>query len=143
MTIAYLAGDPQIAGRGLVTTIAVVAYFALFGWGLRRWCRAVFSPLAALLGAALLLINGLVVLRPLAESLPSSWVSPANIPVVLGVGFHLGFFALAVVIIVFGRRHLTKDIAQEKIVPWFIGGTLVATFLQVLAWVHASLGCLL
>ena len=139
MTVAFLADDQQVQqvpGWVWFILLAAAVYLALFGWGLRRWCTAVYPPVGVVLGGTLLSLNSLVILRPVAETFASS----DNIPLVLGVGFYLGFLAVVLVIASFTTKHLTFQLADDKRVSWFVGGTLVITLLQVFAWVHASLG---
>ncbi len=139
MTVALLAREEEIEGQGKIWLLLVAAlmYLAVFGWGLRAWCLAVYRPMGSALAGALLLANALVITGPVAGTLPGT-----PIPVVLGTGFYLGFLGLAAVVVHFARQHLSLALAAEKRVPWFVGGTLVVTFLQVFAWVHASLGLL-
>ncbi|MDH3591573.1 MAG: hypothetical protein OER88_06825, partial [Planctomycetota bacterium] len=137
MTVALLAGDPQIASPQVVVPIVAALYLGLFGWGLRAWCAGVHPPLKTLLGGTLTALCALVLLRPLAQTLA---VSGTTLRTVLGVGFYAGFLGLAVAVLRFTSRVLDEAVARESRVPWFFGGALVLTFLQVFAWVHASIG---
>jgi hypothetical protein len=59
--------------------------------------------------------------------------------VALAAGFHVGFFALAAAVWRFTDRVLDRKMAEERRVPWFVGGALAATYLEVFAWVHGSM----
>src|SRR4029077_14287774 len=39
-------------------------------------------------------------------------------------------------IVRFSRRILTREMAEEKRVPWFVASALAVTFLQVFVWGH-------
>ncbi|MHC4409589.1 MAG: hypothetical protein ACYS0F_11350, partial [Planctomycetota bacterium] len=137
MTVALLAGDPQIQHTQLVVPLVAVLYLGLFGYGLRRWCAGVHPALGGLLGGTLTALCALVLLRPLATTLA---VSDTTMRSILGAGFYVGFAGLAAAVFGFTGRVLDESLAREKRVPWFFGATLVITFLQVFAWVHASMG---
>ncbi|MCP4657186.1 MAG: hypothetical protein GY856_17395, partial [bacterium] len=138
MAVALLASDEQVAYKVLTVPLLGAVFLVLFGWGLRRWCAAVHAPLGTLLGGTLLVINSLVVLAPVVRSL--GLVGDRELLFLLGAGFHLGFLILAVAVVRFTGRVLTRELAEEKRVPWFFGATAAVTFLQVFAWVHGSIG---
>jgi hypothetical protein len=137
MAVALLSNDEQVSAKSLVVPLMGAIYLAVFGYGLRNWCRAVHQPLAWLLGGTLLILNSLVMLGPLATAV-ASFTDTALLSVI-GVGFHLGFLAMASAVVWFSRHVLTRELAQQQRVPWFFGATLVVTFLQVFAWVHGYL----
>jgi len=79
-----------------------------------------------------------VMIGPLAETLArSDW---GGLPVLIAIGFHVGFALVVWTVLQFSRHLLTSELAAEKRVPWFVGGTLVTSFLQVFGWVHFQLG---
>ncbi|MEO1997283.1 MAG: hypothetical protein ABGZ17_18595, partial [Planctomycetaceae bacterium] len=137
MVVSLLAGT-DLPSRNMLVVGMGLAYVLLFGWSLRSWCRAVYTPLGSLLGGALLAINCLVMIGPLAESLAQQdW---AGLPLLIAIGFHAGFACVAWTVVRFAGRMLTPELAAEKRVPWFVGGTLSISLLQVFGWVHFQLG---
>ena len=54
----------------------------------------------------------------------------------LGAGFYFGFIVTAGTIVRFAQKILTREMAEEKRVPWFVASALAATYLQVFVWVH-------
>lgn len=137
MAVALLAEDPQVTSKPIMVPLMGSIYLVFFGWGLKRWCAAVHASLGWLLGGTLLLVNILVATPPLARAVGS--IGGQDLFSVLGVGFYVGFFAMAATVVTFTRRVLTIEMANEKRVPWFFGATLVVTYLQVFAWVHGYL----
>jgi hypothetical protein len=137
MAIAVLSNDPQVAWKPLVVPLMSLAYLGLFGFGLRIWCGGVHPRLATLLGTTLLGLNSLVMIGPLARTLPV--MDDAVLRTIIGVGFYIGFAAVAFVVMRFSTELLDRDMAREQRVPWFVGATLVVTFLQVMLWVHGYL----
>jgi hypothetical protein len=137
MAVALLSNDDQVSGKSLVVPVMGVLYLAVFGYGLKNWCRAVHKPLEWLLGGTLLLLNSLVMLGPLAKSV--AHFTDSALLIVIGVGFHLGFLVMAAAVMRFSRHVMTRELAAQQRVPWFFGATLVVTFLQVFAWVHGYL----
>lgn len=137
MAVALLSEDPAVTRKLVAVPLMAALYLGLFGWGLRAWCERVHVGLGTLLGATLLFLNALVVLGPVARALVA--VREDALPVVLGLGFYLGFVALAAAVLRFTRGVLTPELAAERRVPWFFGATLVVTYLQVFAWVHTFL----
>jgi len=137
MAVALLSNDGQVTHKALAVPLMGLLYLLLFGWGLERWCAAVHAPLGWLLGGTLLFLNSLVTLGPLAQS----WgdLEEVHLRFILGAGFHLGFLALAGAVVGFTRRVLTRELADQKMAPWFFGAALSVTFLQVFAWVHGSM----
>ena len=137
MTVALLAADPALGQPMLVVPVVAALYIAGAWWGLRRWCDGVLEGLGTLLGGTLLALCCLVVLRPIAITLA---IGEQPLRVLLGVGFYLGFAAVALAVFGFTSRLLTPAVARDKRVPWFFGATLILTLLQVFVWVHASMG---
>jgi hypothetical protein len=137
MAVALLAGDPQVTRKLLAVPLMAAVYLAFFGRGLFRWCREIDSRLVPWLPATLLLLNGLVLLRPLTRALPD--VSGRALFGVLAGGFHVGFLAVAAAVSHFSHRVLDRGMARERRVPWFVGATLAATYLEVFVLVHGSL----
>lgn len=140
MTVALLSNDDEVGSKLLVVPLMGALYLGLAGWGLHRWCGGVHPALGGLLGRSLLTLNSLVIIGPLATALfPSTGVGgriDESVLLTVGVGFHLGFAVLAFTVIRFLRGVLTPELAEDRRVPWFVGVTLVLTFLQVFAWVH-------
>src|SRR5262249_27865919 len=93
MAVALLAGDPQVTAKAVAVPLMAAAYFAFFGRGLYRWCRAVEPRLVPWLPGALLLLNALVLLRPITLALPDA--GGRTLFGVLAAGFHLRFFSAA------------------------------------------------
>ncbi len=137
MAVALLAGDPEVPNQQLMLLMMGGIYVVLFGWGLNRWCRQVEPRIGIVIPAALMLLNGLVLLRPTALLLGK--VQPDALNLTLGSGFHLGFVIGAASLIWFIRRVLTAEMAFERRVPLFVGAVLGVTFLEVLGWVHGSM----
>lgn len=137
MAVAVLSNDDDVAQKAVAVPVMALLWGGLFGYGLKRWSAGVHPRLGWLLGGTLLGLNALVMLGPLARTLAS--LADQALHIVIGVGFYLGFAAVASVIIRFVRDLLTEAMAREGRVPWFVGGTLTVTFLQVLLWVHADL----
>jgi hypothetical protein len=137
MVVSLLA-DTDLASRNVLVAVMGLVYLVLFGWVLRSWCRAVHEPLGLPLAGALLAINGLVMIGPLARTLAGS--DPDGLKLPTAIGFHAGFALVAWIVVRFANRILTPELAREKRVPWFVGGTLAAAFLQVFGWVHFQLG---
>ncbi len=140
MTVSLLGNDQAVDAFYRVWVVLGVAalYLGLFGVGLRRWCAAVHPALGGILGTTLLFLTSLVALRPIATGLVGTGAH--SLPVILGAGFYVGFAVMALAVVAFTSRTLTKKLAEGRRVPWFFGATLVVTFVQVFAWVHASLG---
>lgn len=137
MAVALLSRDMAVANRALFVPMMGAIYLGLFGVGLKNWCAALHVPLGWLLGGTLLLLNSLVMIGPLAETVGS--VEGSGLLLTIGAGFHLGFLVLAAAVVRFTSVVLTKELAEQKRVPWFFGATLAITFLQVFAWVHGYL----
>lgn len=137
MAVALLSNDDHVSGKSVVVPLMGAIYLAVFGYGLKNWCRAVHKPLDWLLGGTLLLLNSLVMLGPLAKSV--AHFTDSAVLIVIGVGFHLGFLVMAAAVVRFSRRVMTRELATQQRIPWFFGATLVVTFLQVFAWVHGYL----
>ena len=140
MVVSLLAGEETLDNKSVFVAAMGLAYVLIFGWALRSWCRAVHEPLALPLAGALLATNGLVMIGPVAQTLAQSdW---AGLPALIAVGFHVGFGMVAWAVVSFATRTLTPELAAEKRVPWFVGVTLAASFLQVFGWVHFQLNAL-
>lgn len=137
MAVALLSRDPLVSPPQKLVVVPIMAalYLVLFGWGLWTWCRSVHPGLGRMLGGTLLLLNALVVLGPVAQAVTE--VRGDVLHAVLGVGFYLGFLALGMAVRRFNGHMLTAEVAADRRVPWFFGATLVTTYLQVFAWVHA------
>jgi len=138
MVVSLLADTDDLASKGVYVAAMGLVYLVLFGWALRSWCRAVHEPLGLPLAGALLAINGLVMIGPVARTLAGS--DPGGLKLPTAIGFHAGFALVAWIVVRFATRILTPELAREKRVPWFVGGTLAAAFLQVFGWVHFQLG---
>jgi len=134
MTMALLSADEQVPQKGTALLVMGLIYLLMFGWGLRKWCAAVEPALRNWLAGPLLLLNSLVAVGPLARALGHLEGRPLLAS--LGAGFYLGFLITALTIVHFTRRILTREMAEEKRVPWFVAGALAITFLQVFVWVH-------
>jgi len=134
MALALLSADAKVPNRGAAVPAMALIYLSLFGWGLRKWCAAVEPRLKNPLGGALLLLNALVAVGPLAQTV--GHLEGRQLLMCLGAGFYLGFFVTAGTIVHFTRRILTREMAEEKRVPWFAATALAVTFVQVFVWVH-------
>ncbi len=134
MAVALMANDPRVSMKHLAVPGMGLLYLIIFGWGLSRWCRKVHEKLTWVLAGTLLLLNSLVTLAPLARTLGS--VQGRILIHVLGIGFHIGFILTAVSVIHFTKSILTREMAENKTVPWFFGASLTVTFVQVFGWVH-------
>ena len=134
MAVAILSADPHVPQKAPALLAMALIYLSVFGWGLRRWCAAVEPALANLLAGALLLLNALVVVGPIARTI--GHLEGQALLVCLGVGFYVGFGVAAAAIIRFTRAMLTREMAREKRVPWFVGASLALTLVQVFVWVH-------
>jgi hypothetical protein len=134
MAMALLSADEKVPQKGPALLAMALVYLSLFGWGLRRWCAAVEPALGKLLGGTLLFLNALVAVGPLARTV--GHLQGDSLLLCLGAGFYLGFTVTAGAIVRFSRHILTKEMAEERRVPWFVGGVLAITFLQVFIWVH-------
>jgi hypothetical protein len=134
MAVAVLSNDPQVAHKALIVPVMAVVYLSLFGYGLSKWCAAVNEQFKWLLGGTLLGLNSLVMIGPLARTVAS--MADNALYLVLGAGFYLGFAAVAFATVRFSRDILTASMAKDQRVPWFFGGTLIVTFVQVMLWVH-------
>lgn len=137
MVVSLLAGEEDLSSKSFFVAAMGLAYILLFGWALRSWCRAVHQPLGLPLAGSLLAINGLVMIGPLAETLVGSDADGLKLPI--AIGFYTGFALVAWIVVRFARHILNSELAREKRVPWFVGGTLAAAFLQVFGWVHFQL----
>ena len=134
MAMALLSADEKVPQKGPALLAMGIIYLVVFGWGLRRWCGAVDQTLGTVLGGTLLLLNALVAVGPLARTV--GHLEGPSLLLCLGAGFYAGFAATVGAIVYFTRRILTREMAEEKRVPWFVGGALTITFLQVFIWVH-------
>jgi len=134
MAMALLSSDEKVPQKGPALLAMAAIYFSVFGWSLRNWCAAVEPALRNRLAGALLLLNSLVAVGPLARTF--GHLEGQSLLVCLGTGFYLGFFVAAWTIVHFTRTILTREMAAEKRVPWFVAAALAITFLQVFVWVH-------
>jgi hypothetical protein len=137
MAMALLSADQNVPQQGPALLAMALIYLVVFGWGLRRWCGAVEPAMGKLLGGTLLGLNALVVVGPLARTV--GHFEGESLLLCVGVGFYAGFAAMAAAIVYFARRILTREMAEEKRVPWFVAGALAVTFLQVFVWAHGFL----
>ena len=137
MTVALLSDDPRASPKALAVPVASFVYLSLFAGGLARWCNAVHQRLGRLLAPALLFLNALVLLGPMARAV--SLDTPGLLHAVSVAGFYAGFLAAAAAIVHFVRAVLDGAMAKDRRVPWFFGATLLLTYVEVLAWVHAWL----
>jgi hypothetical protein len=133
MAVELLAHDPAVGNRPIAVALMAAVYIVLFEYGLTRWCREVDARLHPL-ALSLLFLNGLVLLPTLARALAGGRFA---LPVLVA-GFHLGFFVLAAALMRFARDGLDAAAVLDRRVPWFVGGTLVLTYLEVFAWVHGA-----
>jgi hypothetical protein len=134
MAMALLSADEKVPQKGPALLAMALIYVSVFGWGLRKWCAAVDKTLGTVLGGTLLLLNALVAVGPLARTV--GHLEGQSLLICLGAGFYAGFAATAWAIVFFTRRILTRQMAEEKRVPWFLAGALAITFLEVFVWVH-------
>lgn len=137
LVVVLLSQDGLVGTRGLVVPLMALSYLGIFGWRLSRWCRDVHSSLTWVLGGPLLMVAGLVMLGPIAKNLAQ--VEGPTLRTIVAGGFYLGFLTLATATVYFLNRVLTKEMADEKRVPWFFGATLVITFVQTFLWVYGYL----
>jgi len=134
MAMALLSADEKVPQKGPALLVMAAIYLSLFGWGLRRWCAAVDPSLRNLLAGSLLLLNALVAIGPLARAV--GHFQEHEVLLCLGAGFYFGFFVTGWTIVRFSQKVLTREMAEEKRVPWFVAAALAATYLQVFIWVH-------
>ena len=134
MAMALLSADEKVPQKGPALLAMGLIYLLVFGWGLRKWCGAVEKSLGTMLGGTLLLLNALVAVGPLGRTV--GHLEGQSLLLCLGAGFYAGFAATVGAIFYFTRRILTREMAEEKRVPWFVAGALAITFLQVFIWVH-------
>jgi hypothetical protein len=134
MAIALLSGDEKVTQKVPALIIMAAIYLTLFGFGLRRWCNAVHPVIGNLLGVTLLALNALVMVGPVARTIGG--MEGQGLLLCVGAGFYAGFFIMAAAIVRFARKILTRQLAEEKRVPWFFASALAVTFLQVFVWVH-------
>jgi len=134
MAMALLSADEKVPQKGPALLTMAAIYIFAFGWGLRNWCGAVEPALKNRLAGALLLLNTLVAVGPLARTVAHFEGRPFLIA--LGAGFYIGFVVAAATLVQFTRKTLTREMAEEKRVPWFVASVLAVTYLQVFVWVH-------
>lgn len=134
MAMALLSADEKVPEKGPALLAMALIYLSVFGWGLRKWCAAVDKSLGTVLGGTLLLLNALVAVGPLGQTVGRLEGQPLLL--CLGAGFYAGFAATAGAIVFFTRKILTRQMAEEKRVPWFVAGALAITFVEVFIWVH-------
>jgi hypothetical protein len=134
MAMALLSADEKVPQKvpALLTMAAI--YISVFGWGLRNWCGAVEPALKKWLALTLLFLNSLVAIGPLARTVFG--VEGRSFLIALGAGFYLGFIVAAATLVRFTRKTLTREMAEQKRVPWFVACVLAVTYLQVFVWVH-------
>ena len=134
MAVALLARDPDVSNKTAAIPLMATVYLVLFDYGLRQWCQAVDARLGPL-ATSLLFLNGLVLLPALAGAVAGGRFA---LPLLVA-GFHVGFFVLAAAVARFARDGLDAEATLDRRVPWFVGGTLVLTYLEVFAWVHGGI----
>jgi hypothetical protein len=134
MAMALLSADEKVPQKGPALLTMAAIYISLFGWGLRKWCGAVEPALKNRLAGALLVLNALVAVGPLARTV--GHLEGHSLLLALGAGFYIGFAVAAATLVQFTRKMLTREMAEEKRVPWFVASVLAVTFLQVFVWVH-------
>ncbi|HEX3720751.1 MAG TPA: hypothetical protein VH595_22605 [Verrucomicrobiae bacterium] len=134
MAMALLSADEKVPEKVPVLLAMALIYLTVFGWSLRKWCIAVDKSLGTVLGGTLLFLNFLVAVGPLGRTV--GHLEGHSLLLCLGAGFYAGFAATAGVIVLFTRKILTREMAEEKRVPWFVAGSLTITFLEVFIWVH-------
>jgi hypothetical protein len=128
MAVALLAKDPEVPHKEFLLPGAALLYLAFFGTRLRSWSAAVAPGLESVLGHALLALNALVLVGPAARQFGTD---DAAVRLILGAGFHAGFFLAAAAV----ARFLRSGVGEGR-APWFFGVTLVSTYFQVFLWVH-------
>ncbi|MDP7739897.1 MAG: hypothetical protein QGF67_00550 [Lentisphaeria bacterium] len=134
MAVALLSNDSQVATHARwALPVMMLVYMTVFGWGLIRWCRAVHQPSAGRLYPALLALNVIV---PAGASSRFFHVAEGTVVILLGVLLYLGFIVLAGTIRSFAQKQLTREMIIGRLIPWFVGGVLVLTYVEVFAWVH-------
>ncbi|MEM7234845.1 MAG: hypothetical protein AAF517_21880, partial [Planctomycetota bacterium] len=138
MAVALLSNDPEVGAKWIAVPAMAAVYLGLGAWVLTRWCGAVHESLRLRLGLPLLALNSLVTIGPAARQL--SDLSGQGLHFLIGSGFYFGFFLLAGALNSFVRQGTTATL--DRHVSWFLGSSLVVTFLQVFAWVHADIGSL-
>ena len=134
MAMALLSSDEKVPEKTLPLLAMALIYLSVFGWGLRKWCMAVDQTLGTVLGGTLLLLNALVAVGPLAQTV--GHLEGPSVFLCVGAGFYAGFAATVGAIVFFTKKILTRQMADEKRVPWFVAGALAITFLEVFIWVH-------
>ena len=135
MAMALLSADEKVPQKGPALLAMAAIYLSLFGWGLRNWCGAVVPALKNHLAGTLLLLNALVAVGPLARTVGHLEGRPLLLALV--AGFYIGFVVAAATLVRFTRKTLTREMAEEKRVPWFVASVLAVTYLQVFVWVHS------
>ena len=134
MAVALLSNDSQVATHvKWALPVMMLVYMAVFGWGLIRWCRAVHQPSAGRLYPTLLALNLIV---PAGAVIRFFHVPEDAVVIVLCLLLYLGFIVLAETIRSFAQKQLTRDMIIDRLIPWFVGGVLVLTYVEVFAWVH-------
>lgn len=138
LAAGLLGRDPDVTARSAAAACLLALYLAFFGWRVRRWCEGVSPGLAGVFSAALVLLSSLVAVLPAVASAGNA----GSTAVVLTTGLYAGFAGLAWTAWKLLRRDLDPKLVAERVVPWFAGGALTMTFLQVFAWVHWLTGTL-
>jgi hypothetical protein len=134
MAMALLSADERVTHKGPALLAMALIYLIVFGRGLAHWCAAVEKSLGRVLGGTLLLLNALVAVGPLARTV--GHLDGRPLLLCMGAGFYAGFAATAATLVYFSRRILTRQMADDKRVPWFVAGVLAITFAEVFIWVH-------
>ena len=134
MAVALLSNDSQVTTHvKWALPVMMLVYMAVFGWGLIRWCRAVHQPSAGRLYPTLLALNLIV---PVGAFIRFFHVAEDTVVIVLCLLLYLGFIVVAETIRSFAQKQLTRGMIIDRLIPWFVGGVLVLTYVEVFAWVH-------
>ncbi|HEV7500056.1 MAG TPA: hypothetical protein VGQ33_08645, partial [Vicinamibacteria bacterium] len=136
MAVALLAHDPDVTRKLIAVPAMTALYLLLFGPALLRWSRAV-HPRLGFLGFTLLALDALVLLEPITRVLLPG--PAAYAPAFLIAGFYAGFALTAWAVAHFTHAVMDRDLALARRVPWFVGISLVVTYVEVFIWVHGSL----
>ena len=134
MAVALLAHDPEVSNK----LVGDSRHGHRLPRPLRLWAQAVVPSgrcPARPAATSLLFLNGLVLLPALAGAVAGGRFA---LPLLVA-GFHVGFFVLAAAVARFARDGLDAEATLDRRVPWFVGGTLVLTYLEVFAWVHGGI----
>ncbi len=130
MALALLASDPAVTHKTVALPAMALVYVVAAGGLLFSWTGGVDSRLTPWLALALLALNALVLLRPLAT------MRPADASGLLVAGFHAAVAVVAAAIQRFTGRVLDSTLARDRRVTVFVAASLALTFLEVFVLVH-------